>query len=80
MTDSELLQIKYWLDIILKAIIGVVIGIVGFDYKAVKNSLKELETKRYELSTQAEITHFEIGGLKEKLERIERKLDKAIEK
>lgn len=80
MTDGELLQIKYWFDLLVKAIIGIVVGIVGLDYKSLKNSLKELETKRYELTTQAEITHYEIGSLKDKLDRIEKKLDKAIDK
>lgn len=64
----------------VKAIIGVVVSIVGMDYRSVKNSLKELEQKKYELSMQAQVTHVELIAVKERLERIDKKLDKVLDK
>ena len=75
MTDQDFLQVKYWFDLMIKAIIGVVVSIVGMDYRSVKNSLKELEQKKYELSMQAQVTHVELVAVKERLERIDKKLD-----
>lgn len=80
MTDQDFLQVKYWFDLMIKAIIGVVVSIVGMDYRSVKNSLKELEQKKYELATQAQVTHVELVAVKERLERIDGKLDRALNK
>ncbi len=80
MTDQDFLQVKYWFDLMVKAIIGVVVSIVGMDYRSVKNSLKELEQKKYELSMQAQVTHVELIAVKERLERIDKKLDKVLDK
>lgn len=80
MTDQDFLQVKYWFDLMVKAIIGVVVSIVGMDYRSVKNSLKELEQKKYELSMQAQVTHVELIAVKERLERIDKKLDRVLDK
>lgn len=80
MTDQDFLQVKYWFDLMVKAIIGVVVSIVGMDYRSVKNSLKELEQKKYELTMQAQVTHVELIAVKERLERIDKKLDKVLDK
>lgn len=78
--SEDFLQVKYWFDLMVKAIIGVVVSIVGMDYRSVKNSLKELEQKKYELSMQAQVTHVELIAVKERLERIDKKLDKVLDK
>lgn len=80
MSESDITQVRYWLDLAIKAVIGVVVSIVGMDYRQVKNSLKELEQKKYELSVQAQVMHVEVVGVKDRLDRIEKKLDKALEK
>lgn len=80
MTDQDFLQVKYWFDLMVKAIIGVVVSIVGMDYRSVKNSLKELEQKKYELTMQAQITHVELIAVKDRLERIDKKLDRVLDK
>lgn len=80
MTDHDITQVRYWLDLAIKAVIGIVVSIVGMDYRQVKNSLKELEQKKYELSVQAQVMHVELVGVKDRLERIEKKLDKVLEK
>tara|TARA_R110000868_G_scaffold31617_2_gene115768 strand:- start:948 stop:1187 length:240 start_codon:yes stop_codon:yes gene_type:complete len=78
--SEDFLQVKYWFDLMVKAIIGVVVSIVGMDYRSVKNSLKELEQKKYELSIQAQVTHVELIAVKERLERIDKKLDRVLDK
>ena len=78
--SEDFLQVKYWFDLMIKAIIGVVVSIVGMDYRSVKNSLKELEQKKYELSMQAQVTHVELIAVKERLERIDKKLDRVLDK
>lgn len=80
MTDQDFMQVKYWFDLMIKAIIGVVVSVVGMDYRSVKNSLKELEQKKYELTMQAQVTHIELVAVKERLERIEKKLDRVLDK
>lgn len=78
--SEDFLQVKYWFDLMVKAIIGVVVSIVGMDYRSVKNSLKELEQKKYELTMQAQVTHVELIAVKERLERIDKKLDRVLDK
>jgi len=80
MTDSDLLQLKSWIDIAIKAIIGVVISIVGMDYRSMKNSLQELEQSKYNLTMQVEIASAEVKAVKDRLERIESKLDRVLQR
>lgn len=80
MTDHDITRLQYWLDLAIKAIIGVVVSVVGMDYRQVKNSLKELEQKKYQLTMQAEVMHVELVSMKDRLERIEKKLDRVLEK
>lgn len=77
---GDITELKYWLDIIIKAAIGVLVSIIGLDYRAVKNSLHELETHRYVVSTEVQVVQSELGFIKGRLERIDNKLDKALEK
>jgi len=80
MTETDITQFRYWLDLILKSIIGIVISLVGMDYRQVKNSLKELEQSKYSLTIQVEVMHVELNSIKARLERIEEKLDKALDR
>jgi chaperonin cofactor prefoldin len=64
----------------IKAIIGIVISMVGLDYRAVKNSLRELEESKYRVSMEVQVIQAELGHIKQRLERMEGKLDKALEK
>lgn len=80
MTDSDVTKLHYWLDIVIKALIGVVVSIVGMDYRQVKNSLKELEQKKYEFTMQVQVLQIELVGVKDRLDRIDKKLDKALDR
>jgi hypothetical protein len=80
MTEHDFTQIRYWFDLAIKAIIGVVVSLVGLDYREIKTTLRELEQKKYELVAQAEVTHFAISDVKARLERIDQKIDQALKK
>jgi hypothetical protein len=47
------------------------------DYRSVKNSLRELEQKKYELFVQAQVIHVELLAIKDRVERIDNKLDRV---
>jgi predicted nuclease with TOPRIM domain len=64
----------------IKAVIGVVISIVGLDYRSVKNSLKELEESKYRVTMEVQVIQSELNHIKQRLERIEGKLDRILEK
>lgn len=80
MTDGDFTQIRYWFDLAVKALIGVVISIVGMDYRAVKNSLHELEQSKYQVTMEVQILKAELNSIKVQIERIDKKLDKVLEK
>lgn len=80
MTEHDFTQLKYYFDLAIKAIIGVVVSLVGLDYREIKSTLRELEQKKYELVAQAEVTHFAINDVKARLERIDEKIDKALKR
>lgn len=78
MTDADFTKIQYWFELMIKAAIGIVVSIVGLDYRSVKNSLKELETHKYQMAAEVQIINSELAGIKGRLERIDGKLDKAL--
>lgn len=80
MTSDQVATLQYWVDIAVKAMVGVVISIVGLDYRAVKNSLHELEGARYAMRSEISVMQAELGYIRDRLERIEKKLDQALEK
>lgn len=77
---KDLLEIKYWLDILIKAIIGIVVGIVGFDYRAMKDTLAELEKTKYNLQLQVQAVEIHLRTFESSLDKIDKKLDKALDK
>jgi hypothetical protein len=77
MTEHDLISVKYWVDLTVKALIGIVVTLVGMDYRSVKNSLRELEQKKYELFVQAQVIHVELLAIKDRVERIDNKLDRV---
>lgn len=80
MTDGDFTQLKYWFDLAIKAIIGVVISIVGMDYRSVKNSLHELEQSKYQVTMEVQILKAELNNIQSQIERMDKKLDKVLEK
>jgi hypothetical protein len=77
---GDVTEFRYWLDLFIKAIIGVVVSLVGLDYRAVKTSLLELEQSKYQLTTQVQVLQVELSSIKQRLERIDSKIDRALEK
>lgn len=80
MTSDQISTLQYWLDIAIKALVGIVISIVGLDYRAVKNSLHDLEEHRYTSRMEIQVMQAELGHIKDRLERIDKKLDRVLEK
>lgn len=80
MTDADFTKVQYWFELLIKAVIGIVVSIVGLDYRSVKNSLKELEVHKYQMAAEVQILNAELGSIKNRLERIDGKLDKALNK
>lgn len=80
MTDADVTKLRYWLDLGIKALIGVIVSIVGMDYRSVKNSLSELEQAKYAMTTEVSVLRVELRELISRLERIEHKLDKLADK
>lgn len=80
MTEGDVTEVRYWLDLLIKGVIGVVISLVGMDYRQVKNSLKELEQSKYQLTMHVEVMQNEMNGIKDRLQRIEQKIDRILEK
>lgn len=80
MTDGDFTQIRYWLDLAVKALIGVVISIVGMDYRSVKNSLHELEQSKYQVTMEVQILKAELGSIKNQIDKLDKKVDKLLER
>ena len=80
MTEGDVTQLRYWIDLLIKGVIGIVISLVGMDYRQVKNSLKELEQSKYQLTMHVEVMQHQVNGIKDRLERIEQKIDRILEK
>lgn len=80
MSEQDFTQIKTWLDLAVKAIIGVVISIVGMDYRSVKNSLRELEESKYRVTMEVQIIQAELTHIKNQIDRMDKKLDKVLDK
>jgi len=77
---ADVISMGYWIDIAVKAAIGVVVSVVGLDYRAVKNSLHELEQSKYQLSAELQVVRVELTSMQDKLNGIDKKLDKVLYK
>ncbi len=75
---SEVTEIRYWVDLAIKMAIGVLISIIGMDYRTVKTTLQELQEHKYKTSVQVQVIQSELGHIKGRLDRIEEKLDKVL--
>jgi predicted nuclease with TOPRIM domain len=80
LTDQDFTQLRYWFDLGIKALIGIVVSIVGLDYRTVKNSLHELEETKYHLTMEVSIVRTELTSMKDRLARIEGKIDRLTER
>ncbi len=75
---GDVTELRYWLDLAIKGLIGIVVSIVGMDYRQVKNSLEELQQSKYQMTMQVQVMQSELGSMKQRLERIEEKLDRVL--
>jgi len=77
---SDITELRYWIDLAIKMAIGVLVSIIGLDYRSVKNSLQELQESKYRVSVEVQVIQAELTNIKNRLDRIEGKLDKALER
>jgi len=77
---GDITEVRYWIDLAIKGLIGIVISIVGMDYRQVKNSLEELQQSKYQITMQVQVMQSELGSIKQRLERIEQKLDQVLDR
>lgn len=80
MTGGDVTELRYWLDLFIKGLIGIVVSVVGMDYRHVKNSLEDLQQSKYAVTSQVQVMQSELSAIKQRLERIEQKLDRALER
>jgi len=80
MTSGDVTELRYWLDIVIKMAIGVLVSMIGMDYRSVKNSLRELEEHKYMVAAEVQVIQSELSYIKDRLNKIDGKLDKALEK
>lgn len=80
MTDQDFTQLKYWIDLAVKAIIGIVISIVGLDYRSVKTKLDDLEEHKHKMITEVGIIRTELSYIKDGISNIDKKIDRAFHK
>jgi len=77
---GDVTELRYWIDIAIKMAIGVLVSIIGLDYRSVKNSLQELQDNRYRMSVEVQVLQAELNNIKIRLDRIEGKLDRVLSK
>lgn len=77
---GDITEVRYWIDLAIKGLIGIVVSIVGMDYRQVKNSLEELQQSKYQITMQVQVMQSELGNIKQRLERIEQKLDQVLDR
>lgn len=75
---GDVTELRYWLDLAIKMAIGVLVSIIGLDYRTMKNSLKELEENKYKVAMEIQVIQSELGQIRSRLDRIEGKLDKVL--
>jgi hypothetical protein len=78
MSQDDILTVGYWLSLAIKAGIGIVVTMVGLDYRNVKNSLRELEQAKYSMSADIQVIRYETTAISGRLQTIDTKLDKAL--
>jgi uncharacterized protein YoxC len=78
MSQDDILTLGYWLSLAIKAAIGIVVTMVGLDYRNVKNSLRELEQAKYSMSADIQVIRYETTAISGRLQTIDNKLDKAL--
>jgi uncharacterized protein YoxC len=78
MSQEDILTVSYWVSLAIKAAIGIVVTMVGLDYRNVKNSLRELEQAKYSMSADIQVIRYETTAISGRLTLIDNKLDKAL--
>lgn len=78
--STDVADVHYWIDIAIKIAIGVLVSIIGLDYRSVKSSLQDLQDNRYKTTVEVQVLQSELTNIKVRLDRIEGKLDRVLSK
>ena len=78
--STDVAGVHYWIDIAIKMAIGVLVSIIGLDYRSVKTTLQELQDNRYKTTVEVQVLQSELTNIKVRLDRIEGKLDRVLSK
>lgn len=76
MSDEDIMKIGYWIDKIVKVMIGVFIAIAGYEYKELKNNIDDLNEKKHVVLAEIQILKSFNSTIDKRLERIEAKIDR----
>lgn len=79
MTREDVTKVGSWVDLAVKGLIGVVVSIVGLDYREVKYSLRDLEEKKHTILTEIAILKASLAAGEMRLDRMEKKIDRILE-
>jgi hypothetical protein len=77
---GDITELRYWIDLAIKMAIGVLVSIIGLDYRSLKNSLQELQESKYRTTVEVQVIQAELGNIKTRLDRIEGKLDRVLDR
>ena len=77
---GDITELRYWIDLAIKMAIGVLVSIIGLDYRSLKNSLQELQESKYRTSVEVQVIQAELGNIKTRLDRIECNLDRVLDR
>jgi tetrahydromethanopterin S-methyltransferase subunit G len=80
MTSDDITNIGFWIDKAIKVVIAVAIAIASFEYRNIKNSLDDLQEKKHILLGQIEAIEKTYIQVDKRLERIELKIDRVVER
>lgn len=78
-TKDDVTKVGYWVDLSIKGAIGIVVSIVGLDYREVKHSLRDLEEKKHTIITEIAILKASLAAGEMRLDRMEKKIDRILE-
>ena len=67
MSQADITDFKYWLDMAIKGVIGLLIGLAGIEYRGVKNKIEDLELAKHEMRSDILVIRNDISTVKDQV-------------
>lgn len=80
MSTDKLISASYIFDMVIKGFIAIVVTVGGYHFKEVTEDIKELKSQNTSKETRIAVIESAIPSLSKQIDRIEIKLDKALER